>query len=473
MHAIVHIRAFGAGGNAPPIVEEESIGVGEVTAGATYLRPSISKGARFAGRVTGNASPWAITRVTRVITRGAGAGFVGEGAVRAHGHARAAIGVRCFGHRARRTRGGLASHAGVTRAVTWHTGEQARRRGWVERASHVRQALSPGPLQVPQLASHGAQAWMSTPFTELSVAYLPTAVQEATHLVPSEKGKAGVQEMHSLLPGPEHVAQLSWHGSHVSGALAEPPEHVQPSAMVEQATQADDAESPSAAHVFGLGGSARTEEAGLDLARGAAAVTGNRVIIVAQLAHEPASDAEAIATNRCAFVPAAHAVNEAGAPARPPPLDVAERIATVASERRIIIALLGRGANPITTNVHHLRERQVGWGTNIGVRSRLLLVVIVRRLADDGALDGPEVLNFRHRSLDEDLRGVETDKLLRSKMRRVAVGIEANDKTATCAAHARLEHLHLPNGVELGKGCETGGSANGGRERRSASALEA
>jgi len=101
------------------------------------------------------------------------------------------------------------------------------------------------------------------------------------------------------------------------------------------------------------------------------------------------------------------------------------------------------------------------------------LVVIVRRLADDGALDGPEVLNFRHRSLDEDLRGVETDKLLRSKMRRVAVGIEANDKTATCAAHARLEHLHLPNGVELGKGCETGGSANGGRERRSASALEA
>jgi len=64
-------------------------------------------------------------------------------------------------------------------------------------------------------------------------------------LVPSEKGKAGVQEMHSLLPGPEHVAQLSWHGSHVSGALAEPPEHVQPSAMVEQATQADDAESPS------------------------------------------------------------------------------------------------------------------------------------------------------------------------------------------------------------------------------------
>ena len=37
---------------------------------------------------------------------------------------------------------------------------------------------------------------------------------------------AAAQLVHSVAAGPEQVAQLAWHGTQVSAAVDEPPEHV-------------------------------------------------------------------------------------------------------------------------------------------------------------------------------------------------------------------------------------------------------
>ena len=76
------------------------------------------------------------------------------------------------------------------------------------------------PLHVPQAASHATQ-------TLLVLAYLPTGVQEARQLPgSSKKGVAVAQFTQSVSSGPEHVAQLEWHGAHASADEELPPAQV-------------------------------------------------------------------------------------------------------------------------------------------------------------------------------------------------------------------------------------------------------
>ena len=83
----------------------------------------------------------------------------------------------------------------------------------------LRHSLSLGPLQVPQASSHAKQY--------VSLAYLPIGVQEARQRPGgSRKGVADAHVEQSVADGPTHVAQLAWHGVHVSAAEELPPAQV-------------------------------------------------------------------------------------------------------------------------------------------------------------------------------------------------------------------------------------------------------
>ena len=92
--------------------------------------------------------------------------------------------------------------------------------------------MAAGPKQVPHVASHAAQA--------VPLAYLPSGVQSATHapfahVLSLAKGEVGAHAVQSSVVLPTHVAQLASQGTHASCDEGPPPEHVDPTSIVQAA----------------------------------------------------------------------------------------------------------------------------------------------------------------------------------------------------------------------------------------------
>ena len=83
---------------------------------------------------------------------------------------------------------------------------------------------------------------------------MPSGVQEARQRpgVPSiEKGVAAAHTVQSFAVAPEHIAQLEWHGTHMSLVVLLPPEHVKPGSTWQVALQPSSATGLASSHVSG------------------------------------------------------------------------------------------------------------------------------------------------------------------------------------------------------------------------------
>eukprot|EP00967_Tisochrysis_lutea_P045161 scaffold54828_cov30-Tisochrysis_lutea.AAC.2 len=321
--------------------------------------------------------------------------------------------------------------------------------GMSPRGSQDRQELFVGPLQVPQLEAQGWQVREMRPPKEARTGYLPTGVQDARQALPSAKGYAGAHETHWSLLGPEHVAQLSWHGTHTSAALALPPEHVQPSAMAEHARHAEDGESPSSQASW------PTRRPSPHRARHKSLVRDeppehSKPGSISQEGPQP-SPGTVLLSSQASLIslplmrmPSPHTGMHSSRPPTP--------------SKRFMLrqahpgSMLQNGLQPSPPIV------ELSSHCSAVVRTpfpHTCATCITGRLPRHKTLDPPKRLRLSPASrcaVTEDARQIEGDELLWPEVRRVAVRVEADAHAPPRAIRGETEHFYRTDGLEFGQG---------------------